>query len=191
MSAPGQARAGSFRVPVAALLCALGMALPCAAQTSASYKLTEFSFNSGGTPSDGMTLTSSSFQVGLAAVGDTGQATELVSPSFQVGAGFVIGNPPPGEVAGLEFLTDTDLVWDSERSAGTYNMYRAALNILPGDYGACHQPGIQSTHWIEPANPATGETWFYLVTVKSRLAEEGTMGYGTAGVERGNNSPCP
>ena len=191
MSAARNYRPHGLRVIATALVCFFGAMIPCAAQTSASYSLTETTFNSGGSPQQGTILTSSSYRISLASVGDTAIASTLSSSSFHIDAGFVSTNPPPGEVAGLDVTTAAEIDWDPERSAGTYNLYRDLLGSLPGDYGGCYQAGLQVTSWTEPSNPAPGTGWFYLVTAKNRLREEGTKGYNSAGIERSNDAACP
>lgn len=138
-----------------------------------------------------MHLASSSFQVTFDALGDPVVTAGLASASFHMEGGFVGAFPPPGPVGGLNFATPSGFTWDSEPSAGTYNLYRGVLNGLPGTYGSCNQSGLQNTGWIEAADPAPGQGWFYLVTVENRLLEEGTKGYTSGGVERSNSSPCP
>ena len=191
MSAARNDRPHGRRVIAIALVCLFGTMIPCAAQTSASYSLTESLFNSGGSPQQGAILASSSYRVSLASVGDTPNVSALVSSSFRLDGGFVSANLPPGEVAGLGITTGTDIVWNTERSAGTYNLYRNLVGSLPGDYGACYQSALQVTSWIESENPPAGTGWFYLVTATSRLGEEGTKGYSSAGIERSNTAPCP
>ena len=51
------------------------LVFPVLAQESASYKLNEHTFNSGGNPSDGVVLTSASYKITLDAIGDS--VTEL------------------------------------------------------------------------------------------------------------------
>ena len=191
MSAATRCHLQGLGVITAALVCCLGAVIPCAAQSSASYSLTETTFNSGGTPQQGAELTSSSYRVSISSVGDIANASTLASSSFSLDAGFVSTNPPPGEVAGLGVTTGAQIVWNPERSAGTYDLYRDLLGSLPGDYGTCYQPGLHQTSWTEPANPPPGKGWFYLVTAKNRLGEEGTKGYTSAGVERNNVTSCP
>jgi hypothetical protein len=44
---------------------------------------------------------------------------------------------------------------------------------------------------ILDAVPDPGQGFFYLVTARNRLAEEGTKGSTSAGVPRSNAFPCP
>ncbi len=73
-----------LRIILAGLLLS-GTAL---AQTSTSFKLEEYTFNSGGTPSQGVNLTSTSFSITLASIGDTVVAAGLSSSSYQADVGF-------------------------------------------------------------------------------------------------------
>lgn len=151
-----------------------------AAQSSAGYRLTEHALNSGGAP-DGSTPSSASYRLSLAAIG------EIASGS----AGFPSGYPAPREVAHLSFESATTLRWDPDLSAGTYNLYRESLGSLAGlGYGSCLQPGLTAASATDSDLPATGGGWFYLVTVESRLREEGSKGFDGQGVERAGNA-CP
>ena len=84
----------------------------------------------------------------------------------------------------------TTLVWDPERSVGTYNLYRDLLSVLPGSFGECLQSSITGETATELDTPPTGQGWFYLITAKNRLGEEGT-GTERSGAQRPNSSPCP
>ena len=178
-------------IAVSWIALSLAAIAPAHAQTSASFKLTEAVFNNGGDPNQGSALASPHYHIKLDAIGDGVIAAGLSSASYHADAGFVADYPPPGEVSGLNFASKTDLAWNGERSAGTYNLYRDSLGSLPGAYGTCDQPAIQSTAWAESATPPTNSGWFYLATAKNRLREEGTKGYLSVGTERSNSSPCP
>jgi hypothetical protein len=172
----------------------LGVLLPGAAlaQSSASYRLEEHVFNSGGHPSGAGDPASRTFRIPLGAIGD-GVAPPLVSgPSFRIEGGFVPAYLPPGEVLNVRFLADHQtLTWDAERSAGRYNLYRDAVPALPGlGYGSCLQQGVPDPAAGDPDLPAPGSGFFYLVTVETRLAEEGTKGFDASGTERGGTL-CP
>ena len=49
------------------------------AQESASFKLTEYTFNAGGTPADGAQPTSSSFRITFDSIGDAVSTTAVTS----------------------------------------------------------------------------------------------------------------
>jgi hypothetical protein len=174
-----------------AILAALAGASPALAQTSASYKLTESTLNNGGNPSQGSVLSSASFHVKLDAIGDAVAQASLSSASFHADAGFVGAHPPPGEVMGLAFTDKQTLTWNPERSAGSYNVYRDALSTLPGGFGFCFAPRLAATTATDAASPSIGTGYFYLVTARSRLDEEGTKGAASSGAQRANSSPCP
>jgi hypothetical protein len=59
------------------------------------------------------------------------------------------------------------------------------------DFGTCLQAGIAATTATDPAIPPPLTGWFYLVTVRNDLREEGTMGHASGGASRPNTSPCP
>jgi hypothetical protein len=179
------------RALLAALACTVPATVPCEAQTSASFKLTESTVDGGGNPTQGSVLTAPHFHLKFDAIGDALAGAGLASGSFHVDGGFVGRYPPPGEVTGLIFTSKTSLGWSSERSVGSYDLYRDLLSSLPGTSGACYQPGLAATSWTEAASPAAGNGWFYLVTAENRLNEEGTKGFRSGGAERGNAAACP
>jgi len=161
------------------------------AQTSASYKLTEFTLNGGGRPANGSIASSASYRIKLDAIGDTVAATGLSSASHHLDDGFVSAYPPPGEVRNERWTGKTVLSWDPEGSVGTYEVYRDLMSSLPGSFGACFQSPLLAETATDAASPAAGTAWFYLVTARNRLGEEGTKGFRSSGVERPNASPCP
>jgi hypothetical protein len=161
------------------------------AQTSASYKLTEFALNGGGRPVGGSSASSASYRIKLDAIGDAVAATGLSSASHHVDDGLVSAYRPPGEVRNSRWTGKTILSWDPEASVGTYEVYRDVLSSLPGGVGACFQSPLLAETATDAASPAAGASWFYLVTARNRLGEEGTKGPRSSGVERPNTSPCP
>jgi len=165
--------------------------LPVLAQQSASYRLEEHVLNAGGRPLDGTILASASFRMSLDAIADGVVATGLSSASFGMDGGFTVAYPPPGEVIGLRFAATQSLVWDPEKSVGTYNLYRAQLTDLPGLlFGSCFQQGLSAETTTDMNVPGVGSGFFYLVTAENSLAEEGTKGFQTNGIER-QGSACP
>jgi hypothetical protein len=161
------------------------------AQTSASYKLTEFTLNGGGRPANGASATSASYRIKLDAIGDAAVATGLSSASHHMDDGFVSLYPPPGEVRNERWTGKTILSWDPEGSVGTYEVYRDLLSSLPGSFGVCLQSPLTAETATDAASPASGTAWLYLVTARNRLGEEGTKGFRSNGIERPNASPCP
>jgi hypothetical protein len=174
------------------LVLAIVCALPAAAQESDNYRLTEHTFNAGGHPADGVSLTSASYRVSLDAIGDSVTARWLGGASYQMDGGFVSAYPPPGEVNDLLFADAATLVWSPDGSGGHYNLYRALMSTLPGsEYGSCEQPGLAGETAFDADVPPASDCYFYLVTAENRLHEEGTKGWSSSGAERSNPSPCP
>ena len=165
------------------------------AQTSSNFTLEEYTFNAGGTPSQGQVLSSSSFSITLASIGDTLVATGLSSSSFEADVGFDVAYPPPGEVAAtcgasgepcLVFTDSETLTWPAEPSAGVYNLYR---DDISNGFGDCEEQDIAGTTTTDTATPTTA--FFYLVTVKNRLSEEGTKGFQSNLTERQGGVDLP
>lgn len=177
-------------VILAGLLGALAIA-PVAAQTSASYRLRESSFNNGGNPGSAGALVSAHFRVSLDAVGEDAARAGAASASIHIDGGFVAGMTPPGEVTGLRFTDATTLQWNPERSADRYELYRGGVASLPGTYGACLANDLTAQTASDTALPSTGQGFFYMVTARNRLREEGPKGFRSDGIEESNPLPCP
>lgn len=180
-------------IATAALAClaSLHTALDLRAQESAHYQIEESVLNAAGHPADGVAMTSGSFRLSLDALGDPLASGALASSSFAIGGGFASAYPAPGEVGTLRFTDARTLVWTSAPSAGDYDLYRGTLAKPQLDFGACLQAGITGTMAIDPGTPPPLTGWFYLVTVRNTLREEGPMGTTSAGAPRSNNAPCP
>lgn len=175
-----------------ALALALSVGIPAAAQQSKNYRLTEHSLNAGGHPADGQVMASASFKVSYDAVGAPAVQSGMAAPSFRMDASFGAAYPPPGEVTGLHFAGDDLLSWNAERSAGVYGVYRDLVSGLPGlEYGTCLRGGLADTSTTDTGLPSGGKAFFYLVTARNRLGEEGTKGHDSVGNERANDAPCP
>jgi hypothetical protein len=175
------------------ILFAIVLAVPSLAlsQTSTNFKLTESAFNNGGDPLQGNFASSFSHRVKLDAIGGT-VASGLASASHHLDGGFVASFPPPGEVAGLLFLDSQTMVWSPDRAVGVYEVYRDPLSALAsGATGACFAAGLASETTTDASVPMPGNGYFYLVTARNRLGEEGTKGYRSGGLERPNPLPCP
>lgn len=165
---------------------------PALAQQSASYKLTESAVNAGGRPQDGSIASSASYRVSFDAIGDAVAGGSPSSASYRLGSGFVSWFPPPGEAKGLHFSDRTTLRWDPEPSVGTYNLYRDFVSALAGGgTGTCFVNGVSTEQASDAGSPGAGKGFFYLVTARNRLAEEGTKGKRSSGSERPNPAPCP
>jgi hypothetical protein len=178
--------------PIVWLLAVFGMSGAAFTQTSTSYKLTEFTFNNGGDPTNGSSASSASHWIKLDAIGDAAAATGLSSASHHMDGGFVDVYPPPGEVKGNLFTDKTMLTWSPEKSVGTYDVYRASISSLPGlAYGTCLESGLSTESATDATIPSAGQGYFYLITARNRLGEIGTKGCATSGAERANAAPCP
>jgi len=166
-------------------------ALPAMAQQSTNFKVESAVFNAAGHPAEGMTLSSASFRVTLDAIGDAVAGPALSSGSFVAHAGLVAIYPPPGEVDGLIFVDATTLQWNAERSAGSYNLYRASISGLAGlQYGACLQTGLATPGATDTDPVPSADGFFYLVTVANRLDEQGSKGFHSDSSER-PGTVCP
>jgi hypothetical protein len=161
------------------------------AQTSASYRLTEATLNAGGNPSQGSLPASASFRIRLDAIGEAALPGPQSSGSFRADGGFVGTFRPPEEVRRLRFTDLSTLEWDPERSIGTYAVYRDALEALPASGGACRASGFAASTFVDRSAPKEGRGWFYLVTARNRLREEGTRGTRSDGIPRPATAPCP
>jgi hypothetical protein len=177
-----------FPLAAAGLLVLLA-AVGAKAQTSTNYQNKEHVVNSGGNPAP--TLTSTNYKVTLSSIGDGLLATSMSSSSYQMSGGFDEAYPPPGEVLNLRFTSKTDFGWNPEPSVGTYNVYRGLVSGLASGYGSCIQSNLTTPSTSDGTTPAAGQCFFYLVTAKNRLGEEGTLGKNSAGTPRPNASPCP
>lgn len=156
------------------------LALPVAAQQSASYKSGEHVFNAGGNPAGFTVPASASFRISLDSVGEGVVRTGLSSASYHMDGSFGGCYPPPGEVLGLRFTDPQTLVWDPEKSVGDYNLYRGTLGNVSGG-GSCQQQDIADETTADSDPLSVGNGFFYLVTAENRLDEEGTKGAGRTG----------
>jgi len=160
-------------------------------QTSANFKLEEYTFNNGGDPKDGIVLQSTAYSITLDAMGDAIAGQNMSGSSYQTDAGFVTWYPPPGEVINLMFTDSTSMTWNFEPSIGLYNVYSGDVTDLSTGYGSCYQTDLTVETVTVADLPPAGTCYFYLVTADNRLNEEGTMGFNSVGTKRTNSSPCP
>ena len=73
-------------------------------------------------------------------------------------------------------------------------MYSGAIGELPGGYGACRTGDVPGPSAAIPEIPSLEDGqvgFFYLVTARNGLREEGTKGFDSAGAPRPNPLPCP
>jgi len=161
------------------------------AQQSTNYKVSDHAFNAGGHPDAGQLLTSTSYRITLDSIGDSDVGLTLRSDSYRVGGGFAACYPPPGEVAGLSFTDEQTLQWQPEPSVGHYNLYRDLMsNLLGLGYGLCERDDLFDATATDTDPVPMGDGFFYLVTAKNRLGEEGTKGRNSDLIERQGNA-CP
>jgi hypothetical protein len=163
------------------------------AQSSASFELTEHAIHAGGSPLQGAMPASATYRVTLGAIGDAVLGWNVAAPTLRIDGGFVSAFPPPREVQDLRFGADpVTLTWSAEPSAGTYALYRDVLSNLPGlGFGTCAQGAISAATATDAELPPANAGYFYLVTARNRLGEEGTKGFRSSGEERGNPAACP
>jgi hypothetical protein len=105
---------------------------------------------------------------------------------------------PPGEVspAGstlpLRFLDHATLAWEdaNRNGAATFNLYRGSIEgLVSGDTGSCLMASIAATSIADPANPSSGDGWFYLVTGENAEGE-GSRGNGAGCAPRAPVNSC-
>ncbi len=162
------------------------------AQQSASFNMAEHVFNSGGRPAAGATAGSAHYRLSIDAVGEGVFPGALGGNAHQVAGGFVAAYPPPGEVTGLRFANAQTLLWNPEGAVGAYHLYRGGLASIAGlSYGACLTSAINAPTVVDAGAVPAGSGFYYLVTARNRIWEEGTKGRSSAGVQRANNAPCP
>ena len=100
----------------------------------------------------------------------------------------------PGEVLNLAWEDKVRLSWDAEPDAVRYHLYRDdATNLAWSSFGVCRDDldaNALDELYDEPAQPAVGQTWVYLVTAEDSAGNEGTLGL-ASGAERSNFNACP
>ena len=153
------------------VLLALVLAGTALAQQSASFKLEEHVLNSGGNPdAAGSILTSANFRISLDSLGQGIVAQALSSASFRLDSGFPETYAPADEVTGLLFADKS--------------------NLSGLGFGNCEQQDLTDETAMDGDTPAVNDAYFYLVTAKNRLDEEGTKGFRSNGDER-TGTICP
>ena len=73
------------------------------AQSSASYRMEEAVFNSGGHPAQGATMASVSYYVSLDSLGEGFVGTPMSGAFYRIDSGFATAYLPPEKVSGLRF----------------------------------------------------------------------------------------
>ena len=162
------------------------------AQSSPSFRLEESTVNAGGHPQGGIGLVSASYRMSLDSVGELPSGTLLQSAAHSIDVGFARCYPPPLEVHEVVAFGDkATFAWAPERSVGSYRVYRGSLHELPGDYGACRRAEVAAGQATLPEIPEVGQPFFYLVSARNMLLEEGTTGSDSVGRLRVVAGPCP
>jgi hypothetical protein len=136
-----------------------------------------------------VTLASAHYHIKLDTIGDAAVRAGLSSVSFHLSGGFVGRYRPGGEVTGLAFTNATTMQWNVEPYADRYAVYRG--DTLPGTFGTCYASDLLTPTFTDASIPALGSRFFYLVTSRNSLREDGTKGFSSNGTERVNPSPCP
>jgi hypothetical protein len=173
------------------LLAILTLTGSVAAQESAGYQAREHVLNAGGHPAEGITPTSASYRISLDSLGDGVVWARLASPSFRLDGGSAAAALPPGEVTGLRWTDRQILVWDREPAAFSYGVYRGALADAAGPaYGDCALADVAATLVVDTTSPSSGEGFFYLITARNGLNEQGPKGRRSDGSLRAGNV-CP
>ncbi|ANM30853.1 hypothetical protein ABI59_16630 [Acidobacteria bacterium Mor1] len=100
----------------------------------------------------------------------------------------------PGEVLNLIWEDKVRMSWDAEPNAVRYHLYRDDVaNLAWSGFAVCRDDldaNDLDELYDEPAQPAAGQTWVYLVTAEDAVGNEGTLGF-ASGAERSNFNPCP
>lgn len=161
-------------------------------QQSASYRLSEGVFNSCGRAGSSA-LTSATYRIRLDAMGGSFSDLPLSGPSLRLAGGFVADYRPAGPVPGLSFSASDALEWGPERSAGSYNVYRGALPSFPlaSDASTCLLSGLTSRSVGSLTAPPPGQAFYYFVSARNLLDEEGPSRVDPSGVPHAPSNPCP
>lgn len=164
-------------------------AAPALAQSSANFRLEQSVFNAAGHPSQGVTLSSASYEISLDSLGEGLASLNLSSGSYRLDSGWTPGYRPPGLVQGLRFISKDTMEWNPASGADTYNLYRNKLVYLD-DYGPCFEQELTSTTATDLEPPTAQVAFYYLVTAENSLDEEGSKDSNSAGTTRGGDW-CP
>lgn len=159
-------------------------------QSSPSYRLTDHVFNQGGHPAGGVHLASAGFRMSLDSVGEGIASPVSSGATLEARSGFGACYAPAAEVGAVRVSSDrVTFFWSPDRAASDYRIYSGTLDELPGSYGTCRMTGVQGTQAPLPEIPESSG-YFYLITARDLLGEEGTKGTDGNGHPRGS-LPCP
>lgn len=121
------------------------------------------------------------------------RAVALLIAAAAVASATAMAAPePPTELAAtIRVDEQTGVFWQPEADARTYNLYKGRV---PADAGwvydhVCLAIEMLDTNYIDPAQPAVGELFYYLVT-KENQHGEGPLGDDSFGAPRPNAEPC-
>ena len=97
-----------------------------------------------------------------------------------------VSKPGPGRIR---------LDWNWPLGADSFDVTRAdsVALLASGDHGACFAPALSATSVEDPAVPAPGIAFVYLVRPVSSVCGAGSIGRKSNGTERVNTNPldCP
>jgi hypothetical protein len=92
----------------------------------------------------------------------------------------------------LRLPDQATLDWRSERSVGSFDLYRDDIGSVGSDpYGECFQADLQQSSAQDPEPPPAGSAFVYLVAATNRLGEKGPVGRASDGSRREVATPCP
>ncbi|PYT08141.1 MAG: hypothetical protein DMF49_06005, partial [Acidobacteria bacterium] len=105
-----------------------------------------------------------------------------------------INDRKPAEVKTLDASRGANgsalLSWTAATGADDYSISRGDLAALPsGSYGSCLVNGVFGTTFNDPAIPAAGRGFFYLIQAQNFDCGLGPLGYNSAEHERISNDP--
>ena len=165
------------------LLLALGIGSASAHEPeSASFRLTRSEFAS----IDGSTLLlSSSYRLSRSTLGDSIAELSLSGSSFTLATDWTATLPPALEVESLRFESTSRLIWQVERSLGTYRIYRGGPTTQ-----SCIGQAAQ-THFEDAALPSPSSAFYFLVTAVDAGGVEGSAGRSSSGSLRTPSGSCP
>ena len=136
-------------------------------------------------------LQSASYRAEIDTLGGSHVAPRLVGSLFSMDVTLAHAFPPPGEVRGVGFSDTETIFWSAERSVGSYRLYRGSAEFLPFETGRCLYGALPVATATDELIPEEGGLYFYLVTARNLLEEEGRVGFDGAGDPRIVPEACP